>query len=228
MGMKNLSTDRRKNQRYQPYSVKSQNQTVDKKREYVNKWITDHRREWVYSNLVDPENALAYDASQAVYGTQKSRDRLSDKGYVQDEELSSHNTAVYHNAESGKTVLAYRGTTDWEDYVPDAQLAFGNYDGEEFKKAYADYGRVKEKYGDGFIVTGHSLGGTKAIQAANRGGGRAIAFNPGSGVFGLDTKGHKTFVNSGDSISSRAYGQAVVITPGGHSLNNYEKLFYDE
>lgn len=225
--MKNLNS--RKRHRYEPYSfgVKS-GEVKDKQREYVERWITPHRQDWVYGNLKDQENALAYDASQAIYGTQKSIDRLGRLGFSKDEELSDHNTGVYHNPVTGKTILSFRGTTDWEDLVPDAQLAFGNYEGSEFKKAYDDFDKVKNKYGEGFIVTGHSLGGTKAIQAADRRGGRAIAFNPGTGIFGLATKGHKTFVNSGDSISTRAYGDAIVFTPGGHSLNNYEKLFYDE
>lgn len=69
--MKNLNS--RKRHRYEPYSfgVKS-GEVKDKQREYVERWITPHRQDWVYGNLKDQENALAYDASQAIYGTQKS------------------------------------------------------------------------------------------------------------------------------------------------------------
>jgi hypothetical protein len=83
------------------------------------------------------------------------------------------------------------------------------------------------------ITTGHSLGGTKAIESANDIGAKAVVFNPGTGVFGLKTKDHKVYVHEKDKIASRVRGSNVTKIRGGskykplenHSINTFEETF---
>lgn len=200
-----------------------------KQQKYIKKYITNNRRNWVYKNIVDNENRLAYDASRASYKTTDSRrslERLQKSGYTRDNSISGLNYDIYHNPNTKKSILSFRGTKGPEDFFADLDIIKGKYDGREFQNAYTVYDKTRQKYGDDLLVTGHSLGGTKAIKVADKYGGKAVVFNPGTGLFPLDTGKHTTFVNSGDPISARVKGDSVVITPGGHSLLNYEDLFY--
>jgi len=52
-------------------------------------------------------------------------------------------------------------------------------------------------------------GGTKAILAANAHGVEAIAFNPGSGVKGLDAGNHKVYKGALDPISLTTSGSNI-------------------
>lgn len=197
----------------------------DNARSWVDSNVRPDRRDVVYKNITDEKNKIAFDASNSAYGEEKSTKRLADRGYQKDESLSSKNTLVLHNPGTGHTVLAYRGTTEAEDLVPDAELAVGNFEGEHFQKAYAVHDKVKQKYKD-VTVTGHSLGGSKAYKAAERDGSNAIIFNPGTGLKTVDLKNHVAFRGTLDPISARSKGSAIVDTPGGHSLKDMERFFY--
>lgn len=173
------------------------------------------------------EDKFAYYASQAVYGSGVHHDKLVTAGYDVDEELTDSRTKTY--VKNGTALVAYKGTdpTNIVDLDADVTIAMGTQRfNPEFKKAVSLAQRAKEKYGV-VHTTGHSLGGTKAIESANAIGGKATVFNPGTGLFKLDTGDHRTFVNRMDPISARVRGSNIDYGAGGHSLDNFENRFGD-
>ena len=180
----------------------------------------------------DGEDDLhAYYASQASYGSDKHHKLLTSYGYTQDPSLSSNDTRTYTRPD--KTIVSYKGTNPFslKDLNADKDIGLGRHrSNREFKAASDTAKRAKEKYRNKIITTGHSLGGTKAIESANDVGGRAIAFNPGTGLRGLDTGSHKVYIHEKDLIASRVKGSNVTKVKGGsrftpiksHSIDTFE------
>lgn len=171
------------------------------------------------------DDKYAYYASQAVYGSGVHHEYLTNEGYAVDNDFTNHNTKTY--VKDGKALVAYKGTNPLNivDLDADAAIAIGTQRrNPEFKKASSIAQRVKEKYGN-VTTTGHSLGGTKAIESANDAGGKAVVFNPGTGLVKLKTGNHKVYGKSQDPISTRIDGNNVVWTDGGHSLDEYKRMF---
>lgn len=182
----------------------------------------------------DDEDFDAYNASQAVYGSNKHHEALLAKGYKQDPSLSSNVARTYTKPE--KTIVTYKGTNplSFIDLDADAAIGIGTHRrNPQFRYASDTAKKAKEKYKNKIITTGHSLGGTKAIESANDVGGRAVAFNPGTGLFGLDTGSHKVYIHEKDKIASRVKGRNVTTIRGGsifkplsnHSINTFEDTF---
>jgi len=182
----------------------------------------------------DEEEIDAYNAAQAVYGSNKHHEALLSKGYVQDPSLSSNVARTYTKPE--QTIVTYKGTNPLSliDLDADAAIGLGTHrQNQEFKKASETAKKAKEKYKNKIITTGHSLGGTKAIESANDIGGKAVAFNPGTGIRGLETGSHKVYIHEKDKIASRVRGSNVTTIRGGsiftplksHSINAFEDTF---
>jgi hypothetical protein len=172
------------------------------------------------------EDHDAYLASQAVYGSQTHHTSLEKKGYKLDRDLSNYNTRVY--SRNGKAYVVFRGTKLGivSDLQADRDILIGTHRrNAQFIKAMRTVQKAKKKYGNDIIVTGHSLGGTKAIEAANSGNVKAIVFNPGTGLIPLNTGKHKVYVKDKDIISSRVKGQNIIKSSGGHSLSEFENDF---
>lgn len=175
----------------------------------------------------------SYYASQAAYGSSKHHNLLLSKGYQQDPSLSSYNYRTYHRPD--RTIVSYKGTNPLHISDLKADIAIGTgtqKSNPEFQKAFLTAKQAKEKYKNQIITTGHSLGGTKAIEAANAINAQSVAFNPGTGIKGLETSKHKVYVNEGDIIAARTKGTNVtkvkgtVLTPlKSHSLNSFENTF---
>jgi len=166
----------------------------------------------------------AYYASEAAYGSEKHHKFLESQGYRLDPTLSTYNVKTY--AKNGKALVAYRGTnpTNISDLQADKDIVLNRYNNSQFNLAKIIAKRAKKKYGD-LVVTGHSLGGTKAIKAADAVGGRAIVFNPGTGLAPLKTGSHKVYRKDKDVISQRVVGRNVYVSSGGHSLSGFGDLF---
>lgn len=174
-------------------------------------------------NIMDDK--YAYYASQAVYGSGVHHDYLTNEGFIVDNDFTNHNTKTY--VRNGQALVAYKGTNPLNivDLDADATIAIGTHKRhDQFKKASELAKGVREKYGN-ITTTGHSLGGTKAIESANDAGGRAVVFNPGTGVFRLKTGDHKVYVKNQDPISLRVDGANVHKSDGGHSLDGYKSMF---
>jgi hypothetical protein len=168
----------------------------------------------------------AFNASKATYGSMEHYNHLLSEGYYLDTELSNHNTKIFvHNSH---IILAFRGTQDAADLGADAQLSFGYYGGKHFEAARESYNAVKEKYDREIVTTGHSLGGTTAIQIANENDLQSISFNPGSGFVPVNAGDHQVFVTDKDPISNNITGSNIHVSSGGHSTSNFESLFNNE
>lgn len=173
----------------------------------------------------------AYLASQSSYKSQQHEDRLKQEGYSLDTELSNDRAKVYTNGK--QTLLAYRGTvpTDREDLSADKSILLNKYqDHSSFKDAEKLYERTRDKYKDNDIhLSGHSLGGTKAIHVSKKYGVKnSTVFNPGTGIARMDTPNTKVYNVKGDPISGRVDKSDVLIDRNAgnpHTLSNYENLF---
>ena len=175
------------------------------------------------------EDEDAYHAAQASYGVEASRKKLIEKGYVEDSELSNDRHKVYAHKDKN-TLVGYRGTrtSDGQDLVDDINLAIGNRKTKGFKDATEIAQKAKTKYGKDLVHAGHSLGGTKALEAQKSTGGRTVAFNPGQSIFGEKTD-QRVYVNRNDIISSRIRGKNTRATKkqrkgvfGSHDLSQFE------
>lgn len=183
---------------------------------------------------MDQDDLDAYNASQAVYGSNKHHESLLAEGYIQDLGLSSNVSRTY--TKPSQTIVTYKGTNPLSliDLDADAAIGLGTHrQNQEFTKASETAKKAKQKYKNKIITTGHSLGGTKAIESANDVGGKAVVFNPGTGVFGLNSDSHKVYIHEKDKIASRVKGSNVTKIKGGsyftplknHSINTFEDTF---
>jgi hypothetical protein len=107
---------------------------------------------------------------------------MSHLGYEVDSELSNRNRTVYHNKDTGKAVMSFRGTNvkNKADLATDALLALGLKDfSSRFRNANKYSKRAIEKYGkDNVAFTGHSLGGSQALYVNSKHGNETHAYNP--------------------------------------------------
>jgi hypothetical protein len=134
--------------------------------------------------------------SQAAYTRAKPVD-----GYTIDPQFSDRNRTLYVDDNTGKAILAFRGTklsgepkSKWADLGADALIALGLQDlSARFRGARRATKQVITKYGkDNVVVTGHSLGGSEALYVHHRlfDKPEAHAFNAGiSPVDVLRSKG---------------------------------------
>jgi hypothetical protein len=86
-----------------------------------------------------------------------------------------------------KTVLAFRGTKDKEDWVTNYKQAMAMPTA-EYRDAARLGSSVSKAFGDGVLVTGHSLGAGKGAAAGTFGGLRGMMFN-GAGLHPATLKG---------------------------------------
>jgi len=120
--------------------------------------------------------------SDGAYGAKD----MSHLGYEIDPQHSNRNRTLYQHRESGKAILAFRGTdlkskSKFGDLGSDALLALGLHGlSSRFRNAKKATDKAIATYGkDNLAVVGHSLGGSQALYANSKRGLEAHAFNPG-------------------------------------------------
>jgi len=88
-----------------------------------------------------------------------------------DKELSNGRVKVYHDPNSGKTVVAHRGSTNLQDWKENFNYAVGiKRKGKAYKKSAATQSAAEAKYGTGQLETiGHSKGAYHAQQLGKNG-----------------------------------------------------------
>ena len=99
--------------------------------------------------------------------------------YVSNE--SDEEKALYKNDETKQIIIAFRGSKVMKDLKTDLKLALGGIRKTERYASSKDYvDKIKTLYPDYTItLTGHSLGGTLAIQMSKDFGDKAVVFNAG-------------------------------------------------
>lgn len=175
------------------------------------------------------ENENEYYASQAAYGSRNDEFELLKKGYKKDMGLSNEYASVF--GKGNDAILAYRGTklNDARDLRADVSIAFNlqKYD-PEFKEAREIAKKVSSKYKGKLSLTGHSLGGTKAIEVGkDYRNAKITAYNPGTGIVPLDPGNATVYHKYFDPISSRiGYNSKATIKSsiGTHSLSGFAPI----
>jgi len=103
------------------------------------------------------------DALMAKDAYSKPAARKSFAPYMYDSALSNERTAVYHDAHTKKTVIAYKGTNTFKDLVSDIDIVKGSTaEGAIFKQDKIEYQKIKAKYGPHIRAVGHSLGAARS------------------------------------------------------------------
>jgi hypothetical protein len=103
------------------------------------------------------------------------------KEFEKDLELSQANHTIFHNFNTGETVVAFRGTSNLKDVGTDARLVAGvERDSIRYKQSEHVLRNVMAKYGgkENLTLTGHSLGGGIAHTLGQKFGIESHTFNP--------------------------------------------------
>lgn len=155
------------------------------------------------------EEQLAQKISDQAYGEHGKRENLG--GWEVDPELSDKRVVTYHNKTNNRTYIGYRGTdvADKErekfmgmgmakDLYTDIFDPAGNIvRGSQGKNPLyqsddAHFEKVRTKYGKNISVTGHSLGGSRAIRQSKRQNVYGQGFNVGRGFDKGQREDYKT------------------------------------
>ena len=131
-----------------------------------------------------------------------------------DRSLSTPEVAVYRRpAERGGHLVAFRGSTSYDDAKTDGHLALGRLKNTaRWKRTQAHARQLKEVLGN-YSVTGHSLGGTLAqhvhddvFDASQKKKSKLVAFNPGATLLGpIPGRAGRVYTTSGDVVSALAH-----------------------
>lgn len=180
-------------------------------------------------------------------------------GYTLDKELSDDKSKVYTKEDTKEepkeepkeeeAILAIRGTASLSDVLPDVALIQGILTStSRYKKEQDKLVRMMHKYkGFKFVVTGHSLGGSIALELAKKYKNvEAYIFNTGASHWSLAysladklkckisgkycRKNIHSFRVLGDPISLLSFGNTTVMpnSLNVHSVGNFhEKLAKD-
>jgi hypothetical protein len=102
------------------------------------------------------------------------KDKGANKNYKNlqiDRDLSSGRVKVYHDPNSGKTVVAHRGSTNLQDWKENAMYTLGiKKKGKGYKKSESTQKAAEAKYGTSNLETiGHSKGALHAQQLGQNG-----------------------------------------------------------
>jgi hypothetical protein len=142
----------------------------------------------------------------------KLQERLQcgDMEYLLMRQYSDRTSVVYVHRPTNSAVIGYRGTLQYNvsDYTADAMITIGKFESTtRFREALAKYYLVKKHYED-ITLTGHSLGGTKAVCVGKWTNSIVYAFAPAQGINLRDiVKGMNKYPNihtyhiAGDPVS---------------------------
>ena len=130
-------------------------------------------------------------------GLQNSKFNYIDnlKDFKVDEELSTIDNLVLHNAKTGEVTVSYRGTTDnplrtksfLRDWRINGQIAGGKSNTVRVKQGQKQLNKVIEKYGENVTLSGHSQGGHISYQLAVANDIPSYSFNPAMNMSQLKT-----------------------------------------
>jgi len=112
-------------------------------------------------------------------------------------------------AERGGHLVAFRGSTSYDDAKTDGHLALRRLKRTDRYKRTAAHARELQKVLGNYSVTGHSLGGTLAQHVHDdvlQKEGKLVAFNPGATLLGpIPGRAGRVYTTSGDVLSALAH-----------------------
>lgn len=126
--------------------------------------------------------------SDESYGAPDARRDYEDFKYQ--EGFSDKRRAVWHNDKTGQTHIGYRGSVDAHDWYVDLLDPKGNIltgtEGKNpmFKRDLRHFDKVSGAFGNDVKVSGHSLGGTRAINVSRKRNVEGEVYNAGSSPLG--------------------------------------------
>lgn len=123
-------------------------------------------------------------------------------GFQLDKDLSSDTAKVYYNPETGRAVVAHRGTSGVKDWANNLAYAVGAYKyTDRYKKGKTAQDAAEKKYGKENISTlGHSQGSVNA-RLLGKDTKEIINLNPAY-RFEIPAKNEYTVRSSGDVVSA--------------------------
>lgn len=156
--------------------------------EYVKQWRAKHGTNMTYKDvLINAAKSYrngglsggaltARELKRTLNASYDDKPRDATRNLKVDKELSGKRTKVFHDASTGQTVVAHRGTASIQDIGTDIGLAVG-YRGKRFKHAKKVQKQSEAKYGtDNLETVGHSLGGVIAEEVGGN-SKNVITFN---------------------------------------------------
>ena len=183
----------------------------------------------------DKDDRIYADISFEAYGPEPSRRKMIGD-YKYDENHSRKDVAIYSNGST--VIIGFKGTSSPKEVKKDIKLIQGKVPIRYLNrsKEYFDY--IKRVLpGKNYILTGHSLGGLKAMWVAKGTGLKGVVFNPfipeisGSIIdLAMDTPGIKKYTVIGDFLSNNILklskdktNTVLVKVPGlnKHTINNF-------
>ena len=151
--------------------------------------------------------AINTDELKQILKATYEKDKKDIGNYKFDKQLSGQRAKVYTNKETGKNVIAIRGTQGIHDMITDANLLFDNKNTKRFKHAQKVYDRVVNKYGkDNLILAGHSLASSLAEEVGKENKDEIYTLNkpvtPGDIIKGKRVSNNQTDIKtSRDAVS---------------------------
>ena len=190
---------------------------------------------------VENEDKKYAEIANAVYYPPQSRQKLILGYRLMDTKEFNQDRRVVYGKSNDDIIIAYRGTTDGRDLQTDLKLAMGNLKSTfRFKKDLDwTHNLIAGLKPNKVVFTGHSLGGTIAIEMTDtfRGNTRAVVFNAGQGIK-MGNRNHlnvKFYSVKGDLVSmlgTGAYKDVRILTnektrknktpKSAHSTSNFD------
>lgn len=184
---------------------------------------------------VDAVDRIFTKVSNSAYKKPNRRPKELE-GYTLQEDLSDEENVVYVNEEDKKVIVGFRGSKNFKDFKTDIELAVGGIrNTERYDTTLNLVKKVIEMYkGYKIEFTGHSLGGTLAIEmnliSPSK---RAVVFNAGHTPLrrrATDDNDITYYTNKGDLVSGlgmKSYKNVKVLDKEhknplkAHSLRNF-------
>ena len=135
-------------------------------------YASDLSYEFEKARILGANNANIVREAQNVSGK-----RIPEKlEYLEDtyDETTGTSATAFRDKDTGEIILSYTGTnleSGWKEIYKDViksdvgEIGFGS-GSTHYEPAYEFYEKIREKYGDNIILTGHSLGGNVAQRVA--------------------------------------------------------------
>ena len=171
-------------------------------------------------HLLAKGDVRAYDAMKNSYASQSDQAKFgAEQGYIYDDVLSTDNSQVYYNPESGKMLYSITGTHNVSDIGTDFQLMRGRLnDTKRFKQAEDTFTLAKQKYQPKETVAyGTSLGGGIAAQLD---ADRIVTLNKANQPLAKTGKREVAIRTHGDIVSVFGANAKHMNTIGGGDLYN--------